>query len=91
MGEPQEQERGVSAVEHTEVEGVQVQDDLVPHQRQEAKEGRRHCRGDVQGRAAGWNQGKIVLRCIPNLFSPSILGDNTQGCDQEAPCHGHHC
>merc|ERR1712008_563378 len=43
---------GVSAAEHTEVEGVQVKDDLVPHQRQEAKEGRRHRRGDVQGRAA---------------------------------------
>ena len=38
-GEPQEQECRVSAAEHTEVEGVQVKDDLVPHQRQEAKEG----------------------------------------------------
>merc|ERR1712107_920914 len=36
---PQEQECGVSSAELSEIEGVQVEDDLVPHQRQEAKEG----------------------------------------------------
>ena len=62
---------GVSAAEHVEVEGVQVWDDLVPHQRQEAKEGRRNRWGDVQGSAYGWEDlSNMACLCSNGEFKP---------------------